>query len=89
MRTFEFQLQLQDGRLVTSTVTAEANAWGVAFTEACLDVEQRLELGPWAGLICASYTSRPAESEEPTCGVVLDVAGNIRLPSFQSFRSAA
>lgn len=89
MRTFEFQLQDQEGRLVTSTVNAEAHAWGVAFTEACLDVERRLGLGPWAGLICASYTSRPAETETATCGVVMDTAGNIRLPSFQSFRSAA
>ena len=89
MRTFEFQLQLPDGRLITSRVNAEVNAWGVAFTEACLDVEQRLDLGPWAGLICASYRSWPADNEEATCGVVLDDAGNIRLPSFQSFRSAA
>lgn len=89
MRTFKFLLQLPDGRQMTSAVTAEANAWGVAFTEACLDIERRLELGPWAQVTCVSYTSEPAGSQSPTCEVQIDVAGNIRLPSFQSFRSAA
>lgn len=86
MRTFEFQLQLPDGRVVAESTAAES--WAVAYTEACLNAERHHDLGPWAGIRCVAYSSQACDQERADCAVEIDTAGAMRMDPWTTFAAA-
>lgn len=59
MRTFEFQLRLPGGSVVTAKVTTESWQWHDAFSAACARVEAELGIPANSGVICVDYRSTP------------------------------
>ena len=77
MRQFQFQLRLRDGQIVTADAIAERWQWSKAFAEACAQVERRLDLGSWSGIVCVSYESHPL----PPLTVIPGPTQDVTLPS--------